>query len=54
MKMNKLAALFIIAIVVSPNLTIVRGQTLTLAPFDANTRRTMRSPGTHPTATTSS
>jgi HEPN domain-containing protein len=35
MKMNKLAALFIIAIVVSPNLTIVRGQTLTLAPFDA-------------------
>jgi len=35
MKMNKLAALFIIAIIVSPNLTIVRGQTLTLAPFDA-------------------
>ncbi len=34
MKMNKLAALFIIAIIVSPNLTIVRGQTLTLVPFD--------------------
>lgn len=34
MKMNKLAALFIIAIIVSPNLTIVRGQTLTLAAFD--------------------
>ena len=33
MKMNKLAALFIIAIIISPNLTIVRGQTLTLAPF---------------------
>ncbi len=33
MKMNKLAALFIIAIIVSPNLTIVRGQTPTLAPF---------------------
>ena len=32
--MNKLVALFIIAIIVSPNLTIVRGQTLTLAPFD--------------------
>jgi tetratricopeptide (TPR) repeat protein len=35
MKMNKLVALFIIAIIVSPNLTIVRGQTLTLAPFNA-------------------
>jgi hypothetical protein len=35
MRMNKLVALFIIAIIVSPNLTIVRGQTLTLAPFDA-------------------
>ena len=34
MKMNKLVALFIIAIIVSPNLSIVRGQTLTLAPFD--------------------
>jgi hypothetical protein len=34
MKMNKLAALFIIAIIISPNLTIVRGQTLTLAAFD--------------------
>ncbi|MEE8570717.1 MAG: hypothetical protein V3S97_06965, partial [Candidatus Bathyarchaeia archaeon] len=29
-------ALFIIAIIVSPNLTIVRGQTLTLAPFDGD------------------
>jgi hypothetical protein len=36
MRMNKLAALFIIAIIVSPNLTIVRGQTLTLAPFDVD------------------
>jgi len=36
MKMNKLAALFIIAIIISPNLTIVRGQTLTLAPFDGD------------------
>jgi len=36
MKMNKLAALFIIAIIVSPNLTIVRGQTLTLAAFDVD------------------
>lgn len=36
MRMNKLAALFIIAIIVSPNLTIVRGQTLTLAPFDGD------------------
>jgi tetratricopeptide (TPR) repeat protein len=35
MRINKLVALFIIAIIVSPNLTIVRGQTLTLAPFDA-------------------
>jgi hypothetical protein len=35
MRINKLASLFIIAILVSPNLTIVRGQTLTLAPFDA-------------------
>ncbi len=35
MRMNKLVALFIIAIIVSPNLTIVRGQTMTLAPFDA-------------------
>jgi hypothetical protein len=34
MRMNKFVALFIIAIIVSPNLTIVRGQTLTLAPFD--------------------
>jgi ABC-type Fe3+-hydroxamate transport system substrate-binding protein len=34
MKMNRLVALFIIAIIVSPNLTIVRGQTLTLVPFD--------------------
>jgi hypothetical protein len=33
MRINKLAALFIIAIIVSPNLIIVRGQTLTLAPF---------------------
>ena len=36
MKMNKLAALFIIAIIISPNLTIVRGQILTLAPFDGD------------------
>ena len=36
MRINKLAALFIIAIIVSPNLTIVRGQTLTLAPFDGD------------------
>jgi hypothetical protein len=36
MRMNKLAALFIIAIIVSPNLTIVRGQTLTLAPLDGD------------------
>ncbi|MCW3990696.1 MAG: hypothetical protein NWE88_11560 [Candidatus Bathyarchaeota archaeon] len=36
MKMNKLAALFIIAIIISPNLTIVRGQTLTLAPFEGD------------------
>jgi len=35
MRINKLAALFIIAIIISPNLTIVRGQTLTLVPFDA-------------------
>jgi hypothetical protein len=35
MRMNKLVTLFIIAIIVSPNVTIVRGQTLTLAPFDA-------------------
>ena len=34
MRMNKLVALFIIAIIVSPNLTIVRGLTLTLAPFE--------------------
>jgi tetratricopeptide (TPR) repeat protein len=34
MRINKLAALFIIAIIVSPNLTIVRGQTLTILPFD--------------------
>jgi hypothetical protein len=34
MRMNKLVALFIIAIIVSPNLSIVRGQTLTLASFD--------------------
>jgi hypothetical protein len=32
--MNRLFALFIIAIIVSPNLSIVRGQTLTLVPFD--------------------
>jgi hypothetical protein len=36
MRINKLAALFIIAIIVSPNLTIVRGQNLTLAPFDGD------------------
>ena len=36
MRINKLAALFIIAIIVSPNLTIVRGQTLTLVPFDVD------------------
>ncbi len=36
MRINKLAALFIIAIIVSPNLTIVRGQTLTLVPFDGD------------------
>jgi HEPN domain-containing protein len=35
MRMNKLVALFIIALIVSPNLTIVKGQTLTLTPFDA-------------------
>jgi hypothetical protein len=35
MRMNKLVALFIIAIIISPNMIIVRGQTLTLAPFDA-------------------
>ncbi len=34
MRINKLVALFIIAIIVSPNVSIVRGQTLTLAPFD--------------------
>ncbi len=33
MRMNKFAAIFIIAIIISPNLTIVRGQTLTLAAF---------------------
>ena len=36
MRINKLAALFIIVIIVSPNLTIVRGQTLTLGSFDVD------------------
>ncbi len=36
MRINKLAALFIIAIIFSPNMTIVQGQTLTLVPFDVD------------------